>query len=331
LEINKYIRELLLLNDCVIIPGLGGFVTRYQPAMPEDKAKKIYPPSKSISFNRQLQQNDGLLINHLSHREDCSYRMAEEKVQTFVKGCARQLAAKGIIILPEIGKLFSDKEGNIEFAPAESRNYLAASYGLKPASWHKLYEEIAAVITDKQETTEVKPAVVTVQKRKRRVAARLAVNAAMILVIITLIAQDVYIKPLQLQNLGILNLNFLGKVSTDKPAPAHVVRKAEETKVTAGEHSKPAPLMPSAAVYRFSQSDIQDGYYLVLGSFADNEKAQSYIDRQRLDNELLVLNSGTGKYRVATYVTTTTTQAVKSLEHFRTHYRPDVWLMYNQR
>ena len=35
IELAQHIEALLLENDCVIVPGLGGFVAHYTPAMSE--------------------------------------------------------------------------------------------------------------------------------------------------------------------------------------------------------------------------------------------------------------------------------------------------------
>jgi len=70
-EINQYIKELLLLNDCVIIPQFGGFVANYKPATIENN--KFFPPTKEVAFNNKLTSNDGLLINYISEIEDTDY------------------------------------------------------------------------------------------------------------------------------------------------------------------------------------------------------------------------------------------------------------------
>ncbi|MBL7972118.1 MAG: SPOR domain-containing protein, partial [Prolixibacteraceae bacterium] len=77
MEINHYIKELLLLNDCVIIPEFGGFVANYKPATNENN--RFFPPTKEIAFNNKLISNDGLLINHISQTEGISYFSARQK------------------------------------------------------------------------------------------------------------------------------------------------------------------------------------------------------------------------------------------------------------
>lgn len=85
LEISKYIKELLFIHDCVILPGFGGFLANYKPAKVDDNLNVIFPPTKAIGFNRNLLQNDGLLITRLAEAENLSYAEAEKSVQFFIE------------------------------------------------------------------------------------------------------------------------------------------------------------------------------------------------------------------------------------------------------
>ena len=62
IELAQHIEVLLLENDCVIVPGLGGFVAHYTPAMRVAEENVFLPPTRIIGFNPQLKMNDGLLV-----------------------------------------------------------------------------------------------------------------------------------------------------------------------------------------------------------------------------------------------------------------------------
>mgnify|MGYP000802840522 FL=1 len=62
IELAQHIEALLLENDCVIVPGLGGFVAHYTPAMRVAEENTFLPPTRIIGFNPQLKMNDGLLV-----------------------------------------------------------------------------------------------------------------------------------------------------------------------------------------------------------------------------------------------------------------------------
>ena len=65
-NVDKSISELLYQFDCVIIPDFGGFVANYAGAKIQPIQNTFTPPSKQISFNRNLTSNDGLLANFYS-------------------------------------------------------------------------------------------------------------------------------------------------------------------------------------------------------------------------------------------------------------------------
>ena len=76
-DITAFIRELLFGHDCVIVPGFGGFIGNYTPARIDKKSGTFYPPVKQISFNRNLNHNDGLLVGRISGSSGINYGMQE--------------------------------------------------------------------------------------------------------------------------------------------------------------------------------------------------------------------------------------------------------------
>ena len=44
IELAQHIEALLLENDCVIVPGLGGFVAHYTPAMRVAEENYVFAP-----------------------------------------------------------------------------------------------------------------------------------------------------------------------------------------------------------------------------------------------------------------------------------------------
>ncbi|MCO5230435.1 MAG: hypothetical protein M9958_04675 [Chitinophagales bacterium] len=128
--IPHYIYDLLLENDYVVVPGLGGFVCQDQSATIDRQRKEIIPPSRTIAFNRMLQQNDGLLIQHIVMKEQLSHKYAEETVREFVAKCNEQLYQLGSVQFPKIGRLYMDELKSIQFSPASEPLPLDSSFGL---------------------------------------------------------------------------------------------------------------------------------------------------------------------------------------------------------
>ena len=85
IELAKHIEILLLDNECVIVPELGGFITHYQPAHYEESEGLFVPPVRTVGFNSQLTMNDGLLIQSYMQAYHTDFsdaaRIISEKVE----------------------------------------------------------------------------------------------------------------------------------------------------------------------------------------------------------------------------------------------------------
>ena len=130
MKLEQYISELLYNHDCVIVPGLGGFVANYKPATIQPIQNTFSPPSKSISFNKNLNNNDGLLANLIAQKEVVSFDVATKNIEDVVVEINQDLKLKKRITIQNIGDLFLNTENKIQFEPQNNINYLLGSYGL---------------------------------------------------------------------------------------------------------------------------------------------------------------------------------------------------------
>ena len=85
MKLEQYISELLYQYDCVVVPGLGGFVANYKSATIQPIQNTFSPPSKSISFNKNLNANDGLLANLIAQKEGVIFDVAIKKIDYYCK------------------------------------------------------------------------------------------------------------------------------------------------------------------------------------------------------------------------------------------------------
>tara|TARA_R110001592_G_scaffold344988_1_gene636617 strand:- start:2357 stop:3394 length:1038 start_codon:yes stop_codon:yes gene_type:complete len=130
MKLDQHISQLLFQYDCVIVPNLGGFVANYKPASIQPIKNTFYPPSKGISFNKNLQNNDGLLVNAVSKANNSTYEEAQKIVDEAVLAMKTTLKAKKKLAIENVGVLFYDNENRIQFEPSTDVNYLLESFGL---------------------------------------------------------------------------------------------------------------------------------------------------------------------------------------------------------
>ena len=128
--ISEHIRLLLHQNDCVVVPGLGGFIINHLPAGYDEKENRFYPSRALPFFNKQLQSNDGLLAAALVKSENYDYPFAVKEIQRFVEIVKDNLEAKREYAMPGLGEFQRNHEGQITFFPDKESNTAIDTYGL---------------------------------------------------------------------------------------------------------------------------------------------------------------------------------------------------------
>ena len=143
MQLETNIQDLLYRYECVIIPGFGAFLTQHQSATIEKSSNTFYPPRKVITFNRQLQTNDGLLADYVASLNNCSYEVALQKIRSFARNLSLQLSAGETVVLKNIGEFCLNKENSVQFAPSNKENFNSASFGLTTFSSSQVYRKVA--------------------------------------------------------------------------------------------------------------------------------------------------------------------------------------------
>lgn len=140
IELAQHIEVLLLENDCVIVPGLGGFVAHYTPAMRVAEENIFLPPTRIIGFNPQLKMNDGLLVQSYMAVYDTDFSDATRIVEKEVAYIFTALHEEGKVDLPNIGELRYSIHGTYDFAPYDHKITTPYLYGLDSFEMQELAE-----------------------------------------------------------------------------------------------------------------------------------------------------------------------------------------------
>ncbi len=171
--IETHIGNLLLRHNCVIVPSFGGFVAKQVSAKINYSSGKMTPPRKSLLFNKQLINNDGLLINELAQSNGLTFEIASNEVKQKVSEWNALLKSGNRIELDCVGFLFLDAEKNLCFEQDRFFNLLLQSFGLGQVHFltevdvknaeHKINitekseEQIVDIDPKMEETTKVIP------------------------------------------------------------------------------------------------------------------------------------------------------------------------------
>ena len=150
MAVANYIHDLLYRYECVILPGFGAFITQHHSARIHPTTNQFYPPKKTVSFNRQLVKNDGLLANHIVEVENISYATAVEKLQAYVEDLNSVLEENRAVNFEKIGSFRLTEGEKLQFEPLAENNYLKEAFGLSDFNSGEILRE-----TYKKQASEV--------------------------------------------------------------------------------------------------------------------------------------------------------------------------------
>jgi len=165
MKIAKYVGDLLYDYECVVIPGLGGFITEDSSVSINEVTHNFSPPFRNIHFNIHLRANDGLLVNHVAQQEQIGYKTAKQRVDKFSFQCHNALDAGKKINFKNIGSIYYDSNRNIVFNQDCKSNYNSNSFGL-----NNLVSPVIRRTTDEEKIKKiVKTAIDSKPKRKKHI------------------------------------------------------------------------------------------------------------------------------------------------------------------
>lgn len=148
--LSKMVKELILDNDRVALPGLGSFVAEVVPSTFSDKGYTINPPYRRLYFRSKPDEGRELAGFYASTNK-VEEDMAERIIKDFVSELKSVLHTKKTVVFPGLGRLRATKENNVFFIADEDLDIYPAGFGLEPISLkthQETREEVSAALTD---------------------------------------------------------------------------------------------------------------------------------------------------------------------------------------
>ena len=171
-NIIPHIRALLLRNRQVVIPGFGSFAMHQQPAKLNTLTGELSPPLQEIKFNRNQQDDDGVLADYLVKSIKVSRASALEDINRFAEESKKELNEKSILLLEGLGRLTLDRSGSFTFNLDEvllQREKFAELPHLKVPTRSQVVTPTApAPVTPIPPVFTARPPVVQVTRRRHR-------------------------------------------------------------------------------------------------------------------------------------------------------------------
>ena len=157
---SEMIKNLILDNDEVTLPGLGTFVSELMPSTFSDKGYTINPPYRRLSFRQRENNADTSLYDFYSKVNDLDGDTSSRILGDFISGLREQLLTKKLVVLPGLGRLRATKENTFFFIADEDLDIYPYGCGLGPVSLkthEETEEEVSAAVEELQRIVESAP------------------------------------------------------------------------------------------------------------------------------------------------------------------------------
>ena len=307
MQITTYINDLLYRYECVIIPGFGALLTQYQSAKIDSENKTFYPPSKTLSFNRQLQTNDGLLANYIASVEKCTYETSLQKLRNYTGKLSLQLSEGELVSLSNIGDFHLNEENSVQFIPSSKQNFSAASFGLTSIVTSKVTREV-----DKETVEALEEKVPVYLIPERHAKKSYLKYAAIVLVAISVAG----FSGMKLYEGEVQKYNFAEK----QKANSIVENQIQEATFS---FENPLPIL------NITFKKQTGKYHIIAGAFRVESNADKKIQqlREKGFTPALIGVNKYGLHQVAYESFQERLDALKNLRKIKNTQNPDAWLL----
>lgn len=129
----KMVKEIILDNDAVTLPGIGSFTAELIPSSFTDRGYAITPPYRKLGFTEK-EGGDSLLTDFYAASNSVEKNEAAVIVREFLAEMKDLLKERKTMLLPGLGKLRATRENIFFFVPDEELDIYPAGFGLEPVS-----------------------------------------------------------------------------------------------------------------------------------------------------------------------------------------------------
>lgn len=309
IELERHIEILLLDNDCVIVPGLGGFMAHHVEARYEEDEQAFLPPLRTLGFNPQLKINDSLLAQSYIEAYDISYPEALQRIEDEVNELTQILQNEGRYELNNIGIIELNEDGNYVFTPCEAGILTPSLYGLnsfemsliKDVAQPEVEETPEAKVVEMKPEPKPEPEVNSVLQqnlvdindddsdvvRIKFSWIRNAVAVAAILLAVFFVAMPTGKTELMKSTINNLNNQILFGMMTSKDTNTSAIdfkRKNAQKPATVKtaeailDTIKPAKPVEAPKPVAIKTDSARKGYCIVLASHVNKQNAEIFIN-----------------------------------------------------
>ena len=129
--LDQHLHPLFLDHDCIVVPGLGGFVCNRQPAQYDEGRQELTPPYRSVLFNERLVHHDGVLAQAVSRAKGITFDEAVKAIELEVEQLKAEVNGGKTIAIDRVGRLYKGSNERVQFLADEEMERMLRSFGLR--------------------------------------------------------------------------------------------------------------------------------------------------------------------------------------------------------
>ena len=224
-NLARHIELLLRDNDCVILPGFGGFIAHDVPAYYVGEEGLYYPPTRSISFNAAISMNDGLLAQSYMKSYHVDYARANYMIDMTIEQLTDMLDEEGSVTLSRIGTITQDAYHSLQFTPDVAGIASPMHFGLGAFSIKELSQLNKPVETLQKAEATQRAKTISIHINKEMLH-RMISTAAIILLLLMVALPTGHHRPTDIASLHLTELITATPMLQPETAPATVVEEA---------------------------------------------------------------------------------------------------------
>lgn len=309
------LESLLSDHDCVVVPGLGGFLMNRTDAQYNELTCLDTPSYRQVSFNAKLTFNDGLLMQAYQQADGVSYNEASHSIRQAVADICQHLSAGESFQLGNIGTLRQTEDGRLVFTPLQCISLDADSFGLESIICQPVATD-GAVCPESDDTQDSQHPVIDIAVWKWAVSVAACIFLAVAFPSRPLMQQS---EP-AIHYASVVSPRIIAQQVANRKEPvAETVILEEATAV-----DRPVAL----------QNNNGQHYMVIIASLQTREEAEHYISGKKLRQSFpsAGITVGGDRYRVFAEKYDSKQEAVGRIESFRTEYPQysQAWVTYGK-
>lgn len=269
-NLAQYIESLLIQHECVIVPGLGGFVTYRDKA--SIRNNRLYAPAQRVRFNHLLTYHDGLLAEAYMQDRHIGYSAALEAIKADIEQITTALNSGNTFILGRIGAL-SLSASNTIILKNEDCKFLPENIGLPIVNLKQL-------ATESNDDNTITLNIPRASSNVVRYAAMLIIVFIFSLLIPTPVTDSTH----EASFYRVKNINPINSIDSIKSINS--IDSMDTTKTQKTLNSQ--------------LSTLNSRYHLIIASLTSQAEAEEYIAHHtHFDRNQLIIIESKGKYRIS--------------------------------